>query len=180
MKSIVLMGLKHCGKTTLGKMLSVRLSLPFIDLDHRIAELAENRRDGGGKIRDLYSRLGKEGFMLLEEEALRGVAEELTLKHKPCVIALGGGTIENIKGLKTLAGLVHFFYLEEDEEVLFHRIEAGGIPPFLDPLAPRESFHRLYQKRVALYRARADVVLDVRNLTPLEGFEKLLAAVKGV
>jgi shikimate kinase len=180
MKSIVLMGMKHCGKTTLGKMLAPRLALPFIDLDHRIEEIARERWGGAEKIRDLYGRLGKEGFAILEAEALERTAEDLTRRRSPCVLALGGGTIENPGGLKFLAGLVRFFYLEEDEDVLFARISSGGVPPFLDPLSPRESFRKLYQNRAALYRDRADVILDLRNLTPLEGLEKLLAAVKGV
>ena len=39
MKTIVLMGIKHCGKSTQGKIISQKLGLPFYDTDDVITLL---------------------------------------------------------------------------------------------------------------------------------------------
>ena len=37
--SIVLMGIKHCGKSTQGRIISKKLSVPFFDTDDVILEM---------------------------------------------------------------------------------------------------------------------------------------------
>ena len=39
MKSIILMGIKHCGKSTQGRLLGGMLSLPFMDTDDVIGDV---------------------------------------------------------------------------------------------------------------------------------------------
>ena len=53
---IFLIGFMGSGKTTLGKQLSEKLGLPFIDLDERIETAA------GMKINDIFSKKGEEFF----------------------------------------------------------------------------------------------------------------------
>ncbi|GEM_PF-213348 len=65
-RHIFLTGLKHCGKTTLGKMLATRTGRRFYDLDDLL--LDEARRDGYTSVRELYRTAGREKFQ--EYEAL--------------------------------------------------------------------------------------------------------------
>jgi shikimate kinase len=64
-------------------------------------------------------------------------------------------------------------YLEEDEDVLFQRVQASGIPPFLATDDPRGAFHLLYEKRTALYRKKADLTINARGKNPREVLEDI-------
>ena len=67
---IVLCGIKHSGKSTIGAALSRRLNLPLVDLDREI-ELAYQRQTGQTlTFREIYRLLGNEEFR--RREALAG------------------------------------------------------------------------------------------------------------
>ena len=53
MRSIILLGIKHCGKSTQGKLLSNHLGCPFFDTDDEVTKLT------GKSPRELYIQLGK-------------------------------------------------------------------------------------------------------------------------
>ncbi len=172
--NIVLMGMKHCGKTTLGAMLARRLSREFFDLDRVVEGIEAERLGRPVTAREIYRLRGKEAFQALEERALREILGTGSGGADGVVVALGGGTIENGAALAILREAGILVFLDEDEEVLFRRIEAGGLPPFLEGSSPRESFHDLYEKRTSLYRERADLRVDLRGLGPGEGLDRLL------
>ena len=80
--TIVLLGPRAAGKTTVGRALAERLGVPFVDLDDRI-----RARFGGRTAIEIWRTDG--------EMAWRGVEAEETvalLGAPHCVIALGGGT----------------------------------------------------------------------------------------
>ena len=58
--SIVLMGCKHCGKSTQGRLLAQKLGVSFIDTDDEIARLR------GMDARTLYRTKGVTEFNLAE------------------------------------------------------------------------------------------------------------------
>jgi len=174
----VLMGMKHCGKTTLGSLLAARLGIPFLDLDDLVEAAAATIEGRRMQVRDIYRRLGREGFRNLELRALEETAHGIEAEKTSFVLALGGGTIENPEGLAVLADYGVFIYLEEEEGTLFRRILAGGLPPFLQGDDPEKAFRLLYEKRTALYRAHADLVVPVHGLTPEEGVGKILAKLR--
>jgi shikimate kinase len=173
---LVLMGMKHCGKTTLGRLLAQRVSLPFEDLDERVCVIYQNRTGGILPIRELFRTLGKSPFQELEVEGIRHLSESYdALSLKPsCILALGGGTIENSKALSLLDPFGYYIYLEEKEEILLDRILRGGIPSFLSEQDPAGDFHRLYEYRTALYRAKADRTLSTTGKTIEDLLEELL------
>ncbi|MDR2588194.1 MAG: shikimate kinase [Spirochaetales bacterium] len=166
--------MKHCGKTTLGRILASRLRLNFTDLDALIEETASREKGKPVTVREIYKEGGKEAFEAAEKTALLHLAQHFQA-GKQLVLALGGGSIENTEAFSALAERAFLIYLEEDEKTLFRRITAKGLPPFLEGPNPRETFHRLYEKRTALYREKAHYTLNLRGLTPEETLEKLLA-----
>ena len=96
MASIVLVGYRGSGKTTVGNLLAGRLGMTFVDTDAMIAKA------GGVTIRDIFACIGQPYFQELEIEALEGA-----LAMPDAVIATGGGIVmreENRKRLKAAAG----------------------------------------------------------------------------
>lgn len=79
---IVLLGYMASGKSTIGKLLSEKLQLPFLDLDNYISE-KENK-----SVPEIFSQNGEIYFRKIEHEYLKEVLEN----QQDCIISLGGGT----------------------------------------------------------------------------------------
>ena len=79
-KNLVLLGMMGVGKTTLGKIVSKKINLKFIDTDSNIEKKHEM------KISEIFKEKGEKFFRLEEEKE---VLE--SLKEINSVIALGGG-----------------------------------------------------------------------------------------
>jgi shikimate kinase len=169
------MGMKHCGKTTLGRLLADRRGEAFIDLDGFAEDIAARQRGRPAGVREIYRDGGKDAFQALEAEALRKIAADFPQGKAALVLALGGGTIENPSGLAALEGRGLFVFLDQDEDVLFARIASSGLPPFLQAPDPKAAFHALYEKRVFLYRKKADLTVDMRDKSPQAALEHLAA-----
>ena len=136
MGRIFLCGIKHSGKTTLGRLLAQRLHIAWVDLDEYIEEAIEEN------IRSFYQREGHTAFQALEVRYLQQILAE---QSDECIISLGGGAADN-EALMTLlkdSGTLIYLWVEESE--LLKRIIATGIPPFLDPANVEASFHELFQ-----------------------------------
>lgn len=80
---ISLIGFMGSGKTTIGRKVAKRLSLPFYDLDQVIEE------EEGKSIREIFFTLGEPYFRQKEAEVLASL-----LKMKaPMVLSTGGGIV---------------------------------------------------------------------------------------
>jgi shikimate kinase len=185
MTRIFLMGMKHSGKSLLGRRVSERLGWQFTDLDERAEELFARTTGRKLTVREIFKTEGKDAFQALEAEAMRDicggeVGEEPSGLSPGRIVALGGGTIENADALGAMEGQGVKIFLDDEEDVLFERIAAEGIPPFLEGPDPKEAFHRLYEYRVPLYRARADIRIDKRGLSRDEALEKLETTVRSL
>ena len=85
-KNLVLIGMMGSGKTTIGKEISKKTDLKFVDTDQLI-EVYEKM-----KIRDIFEKKGEKFFRTIEEKIIFK-----TLKLSGQVIALGGGSFLNNK-----------------------------------------------------------------------------------
>ena len=169
---IFIMGMKHSGKSTLGKLLSKELSIPFFDLDREI-ERIEGRAIRKKRVREIYRERGKEGFQKLEEEALESI---FLNEEAPLIIAIGGGTIENEKAMARLREEGTRIYLKNDADTLWRRIVKGGIPAFLSGEDPYREFLELYKKRNALYETEDCIEVSLEG----KSIEEALEAVKTI
>lgn len=162
MHRIILAGIKHSGKSTIGWHLSSRMGLYFADLDDLI--LRDNPQYS--TIRELYRDLGAQGFKEKEVKSLDHFLH--ANKNKSFVLSLGGGTIENTEAIDLLQDSTTSYFLDAECDDLFRRISRGGIPPFLEGENPYQNFKDMYEKRTNLYKTWADREVDTRGLQPLE------------
>jgi len=166
--NIILIGMKHSGKTTLGRRLAEHCEAPFFDSDDTIESLYARTREKRS-CRDIFTALGHEGFALLESEAVTELSAGCR-NHPFSVIALGGGTAENSEAMKSLSGVGKFVHITEAPEILYARIIRNGIPPFLDPDDPERSFRMLWERRTRRYEKIAHITIPLTGAGQDEAF----------
>ena len=158
--SVVLIGYRGSGKTTIGKRLADQLWQPFVDTDELIV------RKAGKSIREIFDQQGEAAFRDLESQVVR---DALLLQEQ--VISLGGGALlreENRAALKASGHRV--IYLKCDPEQLFQRItadpETDASRPNLTAAGGLEEVRSLMAAREPTYRAAMSAELDVTHLSP--------------
>ncbi len=146
---IALIGLPGSGKTTVGKQLSRRLQLPFIDTDHEIEQRL------GCSIRLFFEREGEEGFRDVEES----VIDELT-RNGPCVLSTGGGAVLRPANRAHLRSRGKVFYLRSTPEEVYRRVKHDRNRPLLQVADPMQKLRDLFEVRDPLYRETAHFVIE--------------------
>jgi shikimate kinase len=143
---VFLVGFMGAGKTTVGRALSRRLSLPFEDLDDRI-QLRE-----GKTIEQIFRESGEAEFRKVETAALRELLAEISSSLR--VVALGGGAfVQPVNAALIAKAKVHSVFLDAPVEELLRRCEEG---PNLRPLRQDlKQFKELYDKRRRSYMKAA-------------------------
>lgn len=118
---IFLIGMPGAGKSTLGKKLSVKLMLPFIDLDKEI-EKTEIQ-----SVEDIFKEKGEDYFRNIEAMLL----QRITTEQHSFILATGGGTPCFHNSLEHMKqhGLVIF--LDMPIEVLYDRVKNSPGRPLL-------------------------------------------------
>jgi len=174
MHRIALAGVKHCGKSTIGRLIAAQQGGVFRDLDDLILELLP----AGFTVRSWYREKGQEAFRRMEEEALSAYLNCSGNEPFLC-LSLGGGTMENPAARELLhAGGVPVIALDEDADVLYQRIRRGGLPPFLDTEDPEKTFRELYTRRSATLKEFCDLVVSIHGLPPREAAEKVISQIR--
>lgn len=161
MTTIYLVGVKHSGKSTLGKRVAQLLpSVHFVDTDDLIVQKVDR------SVRDFYASEGKEAFWSVEYNVTKEYVD--TFEGNFLLVATGGGVVDNKPLFEYMRKEGTLLYLWVDKEVAFQRIVANGLPPFLDKASPKESFYHLFLHRDALYRKFCDYMVelyDYQNLS---------------
>ena len=111
MKTIVIVGFPGSGKSTVGKHLASRLSVPYFDTDSHF-EMKYHI-----SIPDFFCKYGESFFRICE----RTVLEEL-LSRPPCVIATGGGTPCYSDSMQLINRSSISVYLKLAPKSLFNRL----------------------------------------------------------
>ncbi|WP_181701238.1 shikimate kinase [Chthonobacter albigriseus] len=151
-RSIVLVGMMGAGKTSVGKRLAARLSLPFVDADHAIEEAANKT------IPEIFAEHGEAYF----RDGERRVIARL-LKERRQVIATGGGAFMNPETRAAIAERGVSIWLKADVEVLFDRVRRRSNRPLLHTEDPEGTLRRLVEARYPIYAA-ADITVMSRDV----------------
>ncbi len=146
-KTIVMVGMMGAGKTAVGRGLSQRLSVPFLDSDSEI-ETAANRT-----VPEIFKRDGEKFFRAREAEVIARL-----LEAKRGVLSTGGGAFlaqDNRIQITTRGVSV---WLDADLDLLWHRVRLKDTRPLLRTADPFATLTKIYGNRVPTY-AKADVVV---------------------
>ena len=161
-ESLALVGFMASGKTTVGQRMGTLLGKPFIDLDQRVEALA------GLSIPEIFRDEGEPSFRAHEAEALRSV-----LSGPPCVLACGGGTVQDALSRDLLRRRSRVVWLDLRFETVRARLSSSDASrrPLVATLL-EEGLLELYRSRRRDYAAVADlrVEVDHRSARQLAGW----------
>lgn len=158
--SILLVGYRGSGKSTIGRKLADRLWQRFVDTDELIV------RRAGKSIREIFEQDGEAAFREIEHQVLH---EALLLEDH--VVAAGGGAILREDNRQAIQAAGHrVIYLKCDPDVLAERIESDPAtalnrPPLTAGRTSADEVAAVLADREPLYRQVMDAELDVTNLS---------------
>lgn len=177
MKNIILIGMKACGKSTVGQFLAQKLEIEFIELDQEIEKVHLMNKKEKLSFREIFKKYGTKYFRGLESKILKNIS--LEKKAKKFVLSCGGGTSLNENNQKILKELGRVIFLDADKMVLLPRILKHGVPAFFPyPADPKKSLEELLKKRKPVYEKTADETISFTNKTPKELVEKIISSLK--
>lgn len=151
---IALLGLRGAGKSTVGKRLSRRLSVPFFELDSLVEEAA------GLTLGALFELHGEAFYRRLERDVLR----RLLAEHSAAVVATGGSLVTDDETFALLRAHATTVWLQASPDSHWQRVVAqGDRRPMANRANAKNELRSLLRDREGRY-ARADIVLDTDAL----------------
>jgi shikimate kinase len=154
-QKIVLVGPMGAGKSTIGRLISKQLNIPFKDTDHVIEELC------GADVPWIFDVEGEAGFRQREASVLKDLMNEPSL-----VLATGGGIILSQENRKLLKQADRVIYLFADAEHLVRRTDKDKKRPLLQVVNPRQKIIDLLLERDPLYREVATHIVTTDTRSP--------------
>ena len=139
-KNIVLIGMMGSGKSLIGKILSKKLNLNFVDIDQKIEEIEKIT------ISDIFKNKGEKYFREIEKNIS---IDCLKLENK--IISLGGGGYINQSIRKQCFKNCTTFWLNWKNEILIKRIINSKKRPLAMKLNSFE-INELILKRSKIYK----------------------------
>jgi shikimate kinase len=139
---VVLIGFMGAGKTTVGRLLSARLGLDFVDIDEAIVS------SSGREVADIFAAEGEAGFRAVEAATISEV-----LTGAPAVVALGGGALASESVRRVLTGH-QVVLLDVPLSEALARVGGDGGRPML-----AGDVSALYASRQDAYRTAATLVV---------------------
>jgi shikimate kinase len=160
-KNLVLLGMMGSGKSTVGRLVSKKLSQKFIDIDDIIEEESKM------KISEIFKKKGENFFRNLEEK--------ITLKQLDncnIIISLGGGAFINDKIRKEVLKNNLSFWLNWNAYTLLNRIKKSKKRPLAFNLNDTKLME-LIMNRSKIY-SKAKFKINCQKLSKNEITKKII------
>jgi shikimate kinase len=168
-RSVVLVGMMGAGKSTIGRRLSARLGLPFLDADAEIEAAA------GMSIPDIFESRGEPDFRDGEARVIARL-----LDSGPAVIATGGGAFtEREETRKRIRDKAVSIWLKVDADIIMRRVKRRSDRPLLQTADPEATVGRLISEREPVYR-QADLMIASRDVPHEKIVEECIEALHGL
>lgn len=158
---IVLVGFMGVGKTSIGKVLSEKLNLDFLDIDTEIEKEY-------GSIENIFESFGEDYFRNLETKVLNSI-----IKKDNVVISTGGGVV--IRNSDVLKNLEKVVLLDSTVENIYNNIKNDTKKrPLLKDCNIKEKIETLLNKRYNLYKNVSNIKIKTENKTIDELSEEII------
>jgi shikimate kinase len=165
-RSIVMVGMPGCGKSSIGRKLATRLGLPFYDADDEVEASA------GMRISQIFERFGEAEFRKGERQVIaRLISQPL---H---VLATGGGAFMDPETRKLIKEKAISVWLRTNLETLLERTGRRNDRPLLRQGPPHEILKKLLEERSPTY-AEADIIIDSDNRPADETVNRVIEALR--
>lgn len=162
--NIVLIGYRGTGKSHVGRLLSEKLSFPYVSIDKAIVLRA------GKSIPEIVKQFGWPGFR--DRESLE--VKEISVWDS-IVIDTGGGVVERPENIEYLRENGFLIWLKASVPTIVSRIEDGSDRPALtDGKSFTEEVAEVLERRIPLYRSAAMHEIDTDGLAPEEIAEQIV------
>ena len=164
--SIILIGMMGVGKTSIGRLLSEEISLPFYDTDNEIEKELEL------SINDIFEKHGEDYFREKEMAIFKSLINKET-----SVISSGGGSFINKDIQKKIKENCISVWLKANEQTLIERLKNSKNRPLLDVGNRKEVLSLLLKEREKEY-LKADIKIVVDGLDESLVIRKILKSLK--
>lgn len=158
-KHLILTGYRGCGKSAVGKLLSVSLSRKLIDIDLAIESSTDK------SIAEIFSEVGQEVFRDLEATQIAS----LVLLKESAIISLGGGAILRSENRKCIRNLGKTVWLQATPETILDRISNDRTTqsrrPKLSKLGDMEEIRSILDMRIPWYNEVADLAVSTDGVS---------------
>jgi shikimate kinase len=151
-RSVVLVGMMGAGKSTIGRRLSARLRLPFLDADAEIEAAA------GMSIPDIFESRGEPDFRDGEARVIARL-----LDSGPAVLATGGGAFMRKETRDRIRDKAVSIWLKADADTILRRVKRRSDRPLLRTADPESTVGRLISEREPVYQ-QADLTIWSRDV----------------
>jgi len=151
-RSVVLVGMMGAGKSTIGRRLSARLGMPFLDADAEIEAAA------GMSIPDIFEFRGEPDFRDGEARVIARL-----LDGGPAVLATGGGAFMRKETRDRIRDKAVSIWLKVDVDVIMRRVKRRSDRPLLQTADPEATVGRLISEREPVYQ-QADLTVWSRDV----------------
>ena len=162
-RSIVLVGIMGAGKSSVGKRLSARLGIPFVDADTEIEEAHRM------SIPEIFAKYGEPYFRAGETRVIARL-----LDGGPQVLATGGGAFMNPDTRALVSDKGISVWLKADFDTLLKRIRRRSDRPLLKTEDPAATLKALIDQRYPIY-AEATLTVQSREIAHEAIVEEIFA-----
>lgn len=152
-KTLFLVGMMGCGKSSIGRRLARIYSVPFVDADQEI------EKAGGGDICYLFERYGEQDFRRIEEKIMARL-----LKNDVCILASGGGAFLSEITRKNVREKAVSVFLDAEVSTIIRNTAGRTHRPLLNVESPEKVIRTLLEKRRPFYE-QADIHVRYKEET---------------
>ena len=169
MQSLILIGYRGTGKTTVARKLADRLAVPVLDSDAEIECRAKK------SIAEIFAQDGEPAFRDLEES----VIADILAQSGPLVLATGGGAVLRANTRDRLRQSGKVIWLTATPETILHRITCDAasqtMRPNLTALPMQQEIVMVLEQRKTLYAETAHETIATDSLSSDEIVEIVFA-----
>jgi shikimate kinase len=166
-RSVVLVGMMGVGKSTIGRRLSARLRLPFVDADIEIEAAA------GMSIPDIFETHGEPYFRDGEARVIARLID-----NGPGVLATGGGAFMREETRNRIHDRAVSIWLKADADIIMRRVKRRVDRPLLKTADPAATVGRLIAEREPVYR-QANLTIWSREVPHEKIVDECIDALRG-